>query len=193
MLRIIACTLLLMIGWMSFVLAGDGATAPDQVIMLFLRVITYDQSFEFDSTKTVTIYLPYERSDAASYEQFRAAQKFFDKNKKLTVDGARVRFEAFPVDEANSSLPRPEASDYGILLVTNLSDETVRRLLNSGGGTGLRSFSLDPALIPLGIAVSARAGEKKNAIVVNLAEAQREGSRFGAPLLKMCEIYEAPS
>jgi len=192
-IRILTCTLLLAVGWMSYVQAGDGAPAPDQVLMLFLKVITYDQSFKFDDTKTVTVYLPYERSDASSYEQFRAAQKFFDKNKELTVEGARVRFVAFAVNEVDSVLSRPEASDYGILLVTNLSDETVRRLLNSGGGTGLRSFSLDPALIPLGIAVSARAGEKKNAIVVNLAEAQREGSHFGAPLLKMCEIYEAPS
>lgn len=161
--------------------------------MLFLKVITYDQSFEFDNTKTVTIYLPYEHSNAASYEQFRAALKFFDKNKGLTVEGARVHFVPFRVNEADSSLTRQETTDYGILLVTTFSDGTVRRLLNSGGGTGLKSFSLDPALIPLGIAVSARAGEKKNAIVVNLAEAQREGSRFGAPMLKMCEIYEAPS
>jgi len=161
--------------------------------MLFLKVITYDQSFEFDSTKTVTIYLPYERSNAASYEQFRAAQKFFDNNKKLTVEGARVCFVPFPVDENDSSLNRREAADYGILLVTDLSDVSVRRLLDSGASAGLRSFSLDPALLPLGIAVSVRAGEKKNSIVVNLAKAQREGAHFATPLLKMCEIYEEPS
>jgi len=79
------------------------------------------------------------------------------------------------------------------MLVTSLPDETVRSLLNSGDKTGLHTFSLDPALVPLGVAVSARAGEKRNAIVVNVDRARREGSRFETPLLKMCELYEAPS
>lgn len=193
MLHTMTCTLLLMMGWMSFAHAGDRAPAPEQVIMLFLKVITYDQSFEFNDTKTVTIYMPYERSNPVSYEQFRASRRFFDKNKELTVDGARVRFVALPADEADSSLPGRLATDYGILLLTDLSKETVRRLLETEAAKGLRSFSLDPALIPLGIAVSVKADEKKNAIVVNLPRAQHEGTRFGAPLLKMCEIYEAPS
>jgi hypothetical protein len=192
-LRFLACTVLLIIGWTSIVQAGDGALSPDQMIMLFLKVITYDQSFEFDSTKTVTVYLPYERSNPASYEQFRAAQKFFDRNKELRVEGAHVRFVPFLVDEAASSLTSQGASNYGVLLMTNLTKETVRGLLNQASGIGLRSFSLDPALVPLGVAVSARAGDKKNSIVVNLAKAQREGAHFATPLLKMCEIYEAPS
>jgi hypothetical protein len=188
-----ACILLLAMGGMPSARAGDGAPSPDQVIMLFLKVITYDQSFTFDATKTVTVYLPYERSSATSYEQYRETQKFFDKNKQLTVDGARVRLIAFPVEEIDSGLFRKEVSNYGILLVTNLSDNSMTRLLNNESGARLKSFSLDPNLIPMGIAVSVKAGEKKNAIVVNLGEAQREGSRFAAPLLKMCEIYEAPS
>jgi hypothetical protein len=191
--RIMACILLLAMGGMPSARAGDGAPSPDQVIMLFLKVITYDQSFTFDATKTVTVYLPYERSSATSYEQYRETQKFFDKNKQLTVDGARVRLIAFPVEEIDSGLFRKEVSNYGILLVTNLSDNSMTRLLNNESGARLKSFSLDPNLIPMGIAVSVKAGEKKNAIVVNLGEAQREGSRFAAPLLKMCEIYEAPS
>ena len=193
MLRIMACILVLVMGGLPSVRAGEGEPSPEQVIMLFLKVITYDQSFTFDDTKTVTVYLPYERSSAVSYEQYRETQKFFDKNKQLTVEGARVRLIAFPVDETDSGLFRRDATDYGILLVTNLADDSMMRLLNNESGARLRSFSLDPNLIPLGIAVSVKTGEKKNAIVVNLAEAQREGSRFAAPLLKMCEIYEAPS
>lgn len=193
MLRFLACTVLVIVGWTSIVQAGVEALSSDQMIMLFLKVITYDQSFEFDSTKTVTVYLPYERSNPASYEQFRAAQRFFDKNKKIAVEGASVHFVPFAIDEADSGLPKRAATDYGILLMTNLSDKTVRRLLNARASAGLRSFSLDPALVPLGVAVSARAGEKKNSIVVNLVESQREGAHFATPLLKMCEIYEAPS
>ncbi|MCX6835391.1 MAG: hypothetical protein NTW07_09715, partial [candidate division Zixibacteria bacterium] len=159
-LRFLACTALLIVGWMSIVQAGDGALSPDQMIVLFLKVITYDQSFEFDSTKTVTVYLPYERSNAASFEQFRTAQKFFDRNKELSVEGAHVRFVPFPIDEAASSLTGRGASNYSLLLMTNLAKETVQGLLDKAFGMELRSFSLDPDLVPLGVAVSARAGDK---------------------------------
>jgi len=90
--RVIVYTLLLVLNGVSAIPAADGVPPPEQLVVLFLKIITYDQSFQFDSTKTVTIYLPYRRSNPESYEQMLAVQKFFEKNEGLTVEGARVRW-----------------------------------------------------------------------------------------------------
>jgi len=90
--------------------------------MLFLKVITYDQSFTFDATKTVTVYLPYERRSAVSYEQYRETQKFFDKNKQLTVEGARVRLIAFPPMRLT-----PASSERSLRLRHTAGDQSGRR------------------------------------------------------------------
>lgn len=84
-------------------------------------------------------------------------------------------------------------SDYSIMIFTSLGENEVRGLVPSKQGFGIRTFAIDPALVPLGVAVSIRPQKKKNAILINLAEAQKEVSQFGARLLKMCEIYEGSS
>lgn len=84
-------------------------------------------------------------------------------------------------------------SDHNTMIFPSLGKNEVRNLVPNEQGLTIRTFAIDPALVPAGVAVSIRPQEKKKAILVNPAEAHKEGSRFGARLLKICEIYEGSS
>jgi hypothetical protein len=186
---------IVLLGAINFAaLAGDKIVVePVKGITLFLKIITYDDSYEFDATKTVNVYLPYVRSNASSYEQFRACRTFFDQNKDLKVSGAAVNFIPFRLEDHATRMSELRSSDYNLMIITSLNDDQVMQLLNTKTDFGLRTFSFDPGQISLGVGISIQPEKRKNSILINLAETQREGSQYGAHLLKMCEIYEGNS
>ncbi|MEW5796137.1 MAG: hypothetical protein AB1772_07225 [Candidatus Zixiibacteriota bacterium] len=169
------------------------ALDPAQAIPLFLKIVSYDQSFQGGPDRTVTVYLPYDRREAPSYEQYRVAQRYFEKNADLTVLGSRIRFQPVCCDSLRTIVDQLSPDDYNIMMLTSLNEEQTRLLADLKSGTRIRTFAFDAVQIPFGVAVSVRPDEKKNAIIVNLAAAQSEGSRFGAQLLRLCEIWEGKS
>lgn len=84
-------------------------------------------------------------------------------------------------------------SDYNIMIRTSLGSHQIRGILDRRGDLGVCTFAFDPDQVVQGMAGSARPKERKNTVLVNLAKAQYEGSRFGAHLLKKCKIYEETS
>lgn len=179
--------------WLAVAVGDPAAIAPDKGITLFLKIITYDNSYQFDRTKTVNVYLPYERSNAVSYQQFRGAREFLENASNLKVAGARVRFRPFQIDSLKTVLKTVSEADYNIMVITSLGEPQVRNILSFTQALGIRTFALDPNLVSVGVAVGIRPYLKKKSILVNVAAAREEGSQFGAPLLKMCEIYDGKS
>lgn len=193
MTRIITYIALVAAVGISALADGDMSVEPTQGIPLFLKIITYDNSYEFGETKTVNVCLPYVRRNAASYEQYRACSRFFEKNKDTRVSGARVNFIPFQLSEIESMKSKIQSSDYNIMIFTDLNDEQVHSLLQERDELSLKTFTFNPRQLSLGVGISVRSRQKKTTIVVNLAATQVEGSRYGAHLLKMCEIYEENS
>ena len=181
-----------LIGWTAA--AGDpAAIAPDKGITLFLKIVTYDNSYEFDASKVVTLYLPYERSNPVSYEQFRQARDFLENATTLRVAGARIQFRPFEMDSLEAVMKTVVNTDYNMMIVTSLDEPKVKNILRLTKGIGVHSFALDPGLVPFGVAVSIRPDQKNKSILVDLVKAREEGSRFGANLLRMCEVYNGKS
>jgi hypothetical protein len=179
-------------GWA--VAVGDpGAIAPDKGITLFLKIVTYDNSYDFDSSKVVTLYMPYERSNPVTYEQFRQARKFLENATTLRVAGARVRFRPFEMGSLEAVMKTVVKTDYNMMIITSLEERQVKKILGLSTGIGIHSFALDPRLVPFGVAVSIRPDQNKKSILVDLVKARKEGSRFGANLLRMCEVYDGKS
>jgi len=168
---------------------GDVVVDPGLSIPLFLKIITYDENFDAKTIETVRIYTVYDQKTARSYEQLTKTEEFFKKNQDLTVEGVRVQLYSLTLDRIDSILENTSKAEYRMLIVTEIGREKARILAEKTKAVDVRSFALDPSYIPLGLAVTVRTGRTSNAILVNLEASRQEGSRFGAHLLKMCEIY----
>jgi hypothetical protein len=171
-------------------LGGGDIVDPSLGIPVFLKILTYDANFDAKKSETVDIYVVYDQKTARSYEQLAETEKFFRKNRGLTVDGVKTKLRAVPFDQLDSSLKDVSTADYSMLIVTEIGEERARVVAGKTRAKGIRSFALDPAYIPLGLSITVRTERKNKPILVNLEASRQEGSRFSAHLLKMCEIYE---
>lgn len=171
-------------------LGGGDIVNPSLGIPVFLKILTYDENFDAKTLETVDIYVVYDQKIVRSYEQLAETEEFFRKNRDLTVDGVKTQLHPVPFDQIDSILKKVSTTDYGMLIVTEIGEQRARVLAEKTRANGIRSFALDPAYIPLGLSITVRTERKSKPILVNLEASRQEGSRFGAHLLKMCEIYE---
>lgn len=176
--------------WTSGRTAHKAEVAPALAIPLFLKIITYDESFQPEQLDGIQLLLLYDRSDAHSYSQFVEAQEFFEKNKALKVNDLDIHFQPVQFPDLAEAAANLSPSKYSILITTHLQKSKLLAVAKARENRQLHSFSFDPESVTMGISVSVRPREKRNAILVNLKQAKAEGSRFGARLLRMCEIYE---
>lgn len=166
----------------------DSAIDPALGIALFLKIVTYDESFDPKALKVLNICVVYDRKRVHSFEQFRQIEAFFKGRPDLKVNGVAVQYKAVTYDEIASTLKATTDSQYRLLLVTDIGVDRIGALSKKTQAHHVRSFSFDPAYVPFGLSVGIKVKKKGQLIVVNLESSRQEGSRFSAHLLKLCEI-----
>ncbi|MFH1893496.1 MAG: hypothetical protein ABIK83_12545 [Candidatus Zixiibacteriota bacterium] len=187
----IACFLgILLITGAAPAFGDNGTVDPGLEIQLFLKVITYDQNFLPESLGAVRLYIVYDRSVPESYEQLLRVDNFLRESPGMSVSGVAVKHESLPIKQFNSAVSRMSSREYNILLVTAVDRREIESLALEAQAAGMRSFSILPEYVNLGLAVGVRVGKKRNSIIVNLESSRREGSNFSAHLLKMCEVIK---
>jgi len=170
---------------------GDAASQvidPDVGLPLFLKIITYDDDFHRDGIKAVRIYVVYDHRIAESYSQYRGIEAFQRENEKLRVKRLPVEFIPVPVDGLDRPLEMVSSDHYNLMLVTSVGDLQARALSDIAQSYGMHSFALDPEYVALGLTVGVRPNRDRPSIIINLESSRKEGSKFSAHLLKMCEI-----
>ena len=185
--RVVALTWCLGGGMCS---AESGAVEPQVGIPLFLKIITYDENFGQALAQPVRLFVVYEKSVAQSYEQHLRVEEFFKTSDRLLVGGKDVRYQPVVLEALDSMLQYLSPTEYNVLLVTSIGKSRVRLLAGKIRGRGLRSFAFDSDYVPLGLAVGVRVEPRQPVIMINLDSSRKEGSRFSAHLLKMCEVYK---
>lgn len=169
-------------------MAGDQVVDPKIGLPLFLKIITYDDNFRHDDLKAVRVHVVYDKRLAQSFAQFREIETYCREKTDVLVQGLPLELVPLPVTMLDSALKHISPEYYNLLLVTSVGDHSARELLRSTQERGLRSFALDPEYVALGLAVGVRPNKNKPSIVVNLESSRKEGSKFSAHLLKLCEI-----
>lgn len=182
--------LLLAVGAMG---RQDDTIDPNLGIPLFLKIVTYDENFDPDAFEAVNVFIVYDRSRVHSYEQYRLAEAFFQKNPDLMINGVAVRWEAVTYDQITSTLNSMDDSQYHMLVVTDIGEERIAPLSKETKVHQVRSFALDPNYVAVGMSVGIKVRKKGQLIVVNLESSRQEGSKFSAHLLKLCEIVRNQS
>jgi len=169
--------------------AGDRPIEPGKAIPQFLKIITYDEHFNQKNIEEIVIMAIYNASRPKSYEQYLETEKYFGKNKGIAVKGVKIRFKPIMYVQADSALKSVSGSNYNMILVTDIGEDNISELARKTRASKVRSFSLCPEYVLLGLSISVDPARKSKAILLNLESSKQEGSKFGAHLLKICEIY----
>jgi hypothetical protein len=163
---------------------------PELGIPIFLKIITYDRNFDSENLDAITMGVVFDRSQVESYEQLRKIEKYLDDNSDLTVEGVAVTCQLIPTSAVDSVLEAVSDTQYNLFVFTSIKQGDIAALASQARANNVRTFSLDPSHIELGISVGVKVQEKGQLIMVNLDSSRREGSQFSAHLLKLCEIVE---
>jgi len=181
---------LLFVTALTAVGGGKVTVKFDLALPLFLKVASYDDSFQggkqFDSVK---VYVLYDPAQAVSCRQTQEAEKYFRENSQLKVLGTPCGYQALPLADADSVLNSVGQRNYSILVVTSLAYEKVKPLLQAIERMKVRTFAIDSEQVKEGLAVGLKVDDKATTIIVNMEAAKLEGSKFSAHLLKICELY----
>ncbi|MFH2057013.1 MAG: YfiR/HmsC family protein [bacterium] len=168
--------------------AGNAEVDPANYIPLFLKIVTYDEQFGAGELPRLKIGILYDKSDPESYRQYLAVERYFEETKDLSLAEKTVAHEAVAIASLDAYIGGLSTLDYNILIVTNLRREQVKKVVVKTQMTGILSFSLVPEHVALGVSVAVDPQRKGKTILVNLESSRREGARFSAHLLRLCEI-----
>lgn len=162
---------------------------PESGIPLFLKIVTYDNSFHPGALSGVVVYLVYDKSVPHSYEQMLASHEFFRSNNKLRVSGLSIKVVDVTIDQLRQMQGFGDSGQYRLVLITDIEkSKSVSDVIAICQDQQIRSFTFEPEHVQVGVSVSIRPSAKKNRILINLPSAKAEGSTFGARFLSMCEI-----
>lgn len=166
-------------------------SAPAQsLIPLFLKIASYDEAFDQSQVSAVNIVVLYDMSNALSYKQSLELRDYFAGHKSLKVEGVDVRYEAVALSELPGYIKGLSATDYNMLVVTAIADHRISGIVEATQKAGIRTYSLVPKHVAMGIAISVDPTRKHKSILVNLDAARLEGSHYSAHLLKLCDIVK---
>ena len=174
----------------SILLSEDNRIQPKVGLPLFLKIITYDESFNTGGFEKITIYVIYDRSIDLSYEDYLEIEEFFRIHPDINVDGIEVRVRGVQIKSIREISDKISDRDYSLLLVTNIAENQVRKIAEFARGSRLHSYSLNADFVPMGITIGVKPDSQNGSIKVNLLSARLEGSKYSARLLKMCDIIE---
>lgn len=169
---------------------SDDAVSPEMAIPLFLKIITYDQSFNEDSIEAIIVYMVYAKSATKSYEQMLASRDYFKSKKALEVRGVPVYLKAVSADQFKDSLDSADENEFRLAIFTNIEPADLQKSLQTSRATGIPSFAFDPSLLDQGVSVSVLVYKNKARILVNLESAQLERVQYSAHLLKVSELHK---
>jgi len=167
----------------------QGPTVDAELVLpIFLKIITYDENFEPGSIDTVDICTVYDRAVTRSYDQLRQIERYLADNSGLTIAGVAVRHRVVSCDSLETALANIKDDEYHLMIITSVGSDRIATLVKEARDHDVRTFSLDPAYVELGITIGIKAQTKGQLILVNLDSSREEGSRFSAHLLRLCQI-----
>ena len=163
----------------------------DIQLPLFLKILTYDRSFQYKARSAITIGIIYVPGDAASVkakdEMVQNLQRLADRTiKNLPIKHVVLEFRDV------ASLDRAvKAAKVNVFYVAPGLGEQIPSLVKMSRSYAITSATGVPEYVQQGIAVGiGMKADKKPDILINLPSSRSEGSEFDASLLRIATVVK---
>jgi hypothetical protein len=189
-MRLYACIVL----GLLLAVPGSGQTMPmpvDIQLPLFLKILTYDRSFQYKARSAIIIgvvYLPGNpESVKAKDEMVANLQRLSDRTiKNLPIKYVTLEFRDVPsLDKA------VKAGKVNVFYVAPGLGDQIPSLLKMARTYAITTATGVPEFVQRGIAVGiGMKADKKPDILINLPSSRSEGSEFDASLLRIATVVK---
>jgi hypothetical protein len=188
-LRAGSVCLALLLLWRGPAVAADGMAAPTDVqVPLLLKALAYDRNVEEKARGDILVGLLYRPDDVESEAAARSVAKLIAGYPTQKISDLPVYYRLIPYeDEAGlANIVREEWVDVVYIapgLRASLSE--ILRVTAEGkvlSMTGVTSYVLD------GVTMGIEKPGNRAEMIINLASAQNEGSRFSGQFLSLCNV-----
>ena len=185
-------------GW--FVLAlllaapASAQTMPmpvDIQLPLFLKILTYDRSFQYKARSAITIGVVFLPGDPASVkakdEMVANLQRLADR----TIKNLPIKYVVLEFRDVASLDKAVKAGKVNVFYVAPGLGEQIPSLIKMARTYAITTATGVPEFVQRGIAVGiGMKADKKPDILINLPSSRSEGSEFDASLLRIATVVK---
>ena len=177
-----------------FTVPADAQTMPmpvDIQLPLFLKILTYDRSFQYKARSAITIGVIYLPGDP---ESVKAKDEMVANLKRLadrTIKNLPIKYVTLEFRDVASLDKAVKAGKVNVFYVAPGLGDQLPSLIKMSRSYAITSATGVPEFVQRGIAVGIGIkADKKPDILINLPSSRSEGSEFDASLLRIATVVK---
>ena len=163
----------------------------DIQLPLFLKILTYDRSFQYKARSAITIGIVYLPGDAASVKAKDEMVANLERLGDRTIKNLPIRHVVLEFKDVPSLDRAVKAGKVNVLYVAPGMGDQLPALLKMSRTYAITTATGVPEFVQRGIAVGiGMKADKKPDILINLPSSRSEGSEFDASLLRIATVVK---
>jgi hypothetical protein len=184
----------IVLGLLLAAVPGSAQTMPmpvDIQLPLFLKILTYDRSFQYKARSAITIGVVYLPGDAESVkakdEMVANLQRLTDR----TIKNLPIKYVTLEFKDVASLDRAVKAGKVNVFYVAPGLGDQLPHLLKMARSYAITTATGVPEFVQRGISVGiGMKADKKPDILINLPASRSEGSEFDASLLRIATVVK---
>ena len=163
----------------------------DIQLPLFLKILTYDRSFQYKARTAITIGIVYLPGDAASVKAKDEMVANMARLSDRTIKNLPIRHVVLEFRDVPSLDKAVKAGRVNVLYVAPGMGEQLPALIKMSRTYAITTATGVPEFVQRGVAVGiGMKADKKPDILINLTSSRSEGSEFDASLLRISTVVK---
>ena len=163
----------------------------DIQLPLFLKILTYDRSFQYKARTAITIGIVYLPGDPASVKAKDEMVANMARLSDRTIKNLPIRHVVLEFRDVASLDKAVKAGRVNVLYVAPGMGEQLPALIKMSRTYAITTATGVPEFVQRGIAVGiGMKADKKPDILINLTSSRSEGSEFDASLLRISTVVK---
>jgi hypothetical protein len=170
--------------------AQDTTLAPDRLVQLLLKVLTYDRRFAEKAGGALNVGIVYSPSDAASAKATEEISSALFKMKDKTVKQVPLQYFLVEYSTGTNLESAVKSRKISLLYVAPGTARAVPEVIRVARALGVTTATAVPDYVRKGIAVGIGVRQDKPEILINLPASRLEGCEFDASLLRIATVIK---
>ena len=163
----------------------------DIQLPLFLKILTYDRSFQYKARTAITIGIVYLPGDPASVKAKDDMVANMGRLSDRTIKNLPIRHVVLEFKDVPSLDKAVKAGRVNVLYVAPGMGEQLAAIMKMSRTYAITTATGVPEFVQRGIAVGiGMKADKKPDILINLPSSRSEGSEFDASLLRIATVVK---
>jgi hypothetical protein len=186
-------------GWVAFAIvlaaglpsaAQDTMLAPDRLVQLLLKVLTYDRRFTEKTGGGLNVGIVYSPADAASAKATEELQSVLYKMQDKTVKQLPLQYFLIEYSTGTNLESVVKSRKISLLYLAPGTARAVPEVVRVARALGVTTATAVPDYVRRGISVGIGVRQDRPEILINLPASRLEGCEFDASLLRIATVIK---